>query len=156
MKVYHASSVIVERPDTEHSRSFLDFGPGFYVTTLEQQAIDYGQRFIRRGREAWLNLYEMREDFAEWKVLSFDAYNEAWLDFVSECRAGRIQGDWDIVRGGIANDKVFRTLDLYFSGDISKHDALRRLVYEQPNYQLCFRTQQAIDQCLTHIESRKL
>ena len=156
MKVYHASPVTVERPDTEHSRSFLDFGPGFYVTTLEQQAIEYGQRFLRRGREAWLNVYEHNDSLDGWQVLSFDAYDESWLDFVSECRAGRTQGDWDIVRGGIANDKVFRTLDLYFSGDIGKQDALRRLVYEKPNYQLCFRTQQAIDQCLTYVDSRKL
>ena len=156
MKVYHASSVIVEHPDTEHSRSFLDFGSGFYITTLEQQAIEYGQRFLRRGREAWLNVYELNDNLDEWQVLSFDAYDEAWLDFVSECRAGRTQGNWDIVRGGIANDKVFRTLDLYFSGDIGKQDALRRLVYEKTNYQLCFRTQQAIDQCLTYVESRKL
>ncbi|MBR5147667.1 MAG: DUF3990 domain-containing protein [Bacteroidaceae bacterium] len=156
MKVYHASSVTVERPDTEHSRSFLDFGPGFYVTTLEQQAIDSGQRFLRRGREAWLNVYELSDNLDGWQVLSFDAYDESWLDFVSECRAGRTQGDWDIVRGGIANDKVFRTLDLYFSGDIGKQDALRRLVYEKPNYQLCFRMQQAIDQCLTYVDSRKL
>ena len=156
MKVYHASSVTVEHPDTEHSRSFLDFGPGFYVTTLEQQAIEYGQRFLRRGREAWLNVYELSDNLEGWQVLSFDAYDESWLDFVSECRAGRTQGDWDIVRGGIANDKVFRTLDLYFSGDIGKQDALRRLVYEKPNYQLCFRTQQAIDQCLTYVDSRKL
>lgn len=156
MKVYHASSVIVEHPDTEHSRSFLDFGSGFYITTLEQQAVEYGQRFLRRGREAWLNVYELNDNLDEWQVLSFDAYDEAWLDFVSECRAGRTQGNWDIVRGGIANDKVFRTLDLYFSGDIGKQDALRRLVYEKPNYQLCFRTQQAIDQCLTYVESRKL
>ena len=156
MKVYHASSVIVECPDTEHSRSFLDFGPGFYITTLEQQAIEYGQRFLRRGREAWLNVYELSDNLDEWKMLSFDTYNESWLDFVSECRAGRTLGDWDIVRGGIANDKVFRTLDLYFSGDICKQDALRRLVYEKPNYQLCFRTQQAIDQCLTYVESHKL
>ena len=156
MKVYHASSVTVERPGTEHSRSFLDFGPGFYVTTLEQQAIEYGQRFLRRGREAWLNVYELSDNLEGWQVLSFDAYDESWLDFVSECRAGRTQGDWDIVRGGIANDKVFRTLDLYFSGDIGKQDALRRLVYEKPNYQLCFRTQQAIDECLTYVDSRKL
>jgi len=52
------------------------------------------------------------------EAFSFETYNEEWLDFVRECRSGRIQGDWDIVRGGIANDKVFRTLDLYFSGDI--------------------------------------
>uniref|UniRef100_A0A2I2K934 DUF3990 domain-containing protein n=1 Tax=feces metagenome TaxID=1861841 RepID=A0A2I2K934_9ZZZZ len=124
MKVYHTSSVIVESPDTMHSRSFLDFGSGFYVTTLEKQAIDYAQRFIIRGHNAYINIYEMCDDLCDLKVLSFDSYNEEWLDFVSECRAGRIQGDWDIIRGGIANDKVFRTLDLYFSGDIGKEDAL--------------------------------
>ena len=156
MKVYHASSIVVEHPDTLHSRSYLDFGPGFYVTTLEQQAIDYGQRFIRRGKDAWLNTYELSENLDDWKVLSFDAYDEQWLDFVSECRAGRTQGNWDIVRGGIADDKVFRTLDLYFSGDIGKHDALRRLVYEKPNYQLCFRTQEVVEKCLTYLNSSKL
>ena len=46
MKVYHASSLIVCHPDTAHSRSFLDFGPGFYVTTLESQAIDRCLTFI--------------------------------------------------------------------------------------------------------------
>ena len=156
MKVYHSSSVVVSNPDTQHSRDFLDFGRGFYVTTIERQAVDYGQRFIRRGREAWLNVYEMSEDFAGLKVLSFDAYDEAWLDFVSECRAGRVQGDWDIVRGGIANDKVFRTLDLYFAGYINKQEALHRLVYEVPNYQLCFRTETAIHQCLTYLNAHKL
>ena len=30
MEVYHASTVVVETPDTAHSRAFLDFGPGFY------------------------------------------------------------------------------------------------------------------------------
>ena len=35
MEVYHASMVRVERPDVYHSRKFLDFGQGFYVTTLE-------------------------------------------------------------------------------------------------------------------------
>ncbi len=156
MKVYHTSSVIVESPDTMHSRSFLDFGSGFYVTTLEKQAIDYAQRFIIRGHNAYINIYEMCDELCDLKVLSFDSYNEEWLDFVSECRAGRIQGDWDIIRGGIANDKVFRTLDLYFSGDIGKEDALRRLVYERPNYQICFRTQLAIDKCLTYIDCKKL
>jgi hypothetical protein len=51
MKVYHASSISVSHPDTLHSRAYLDFGPGFYVTTIERQAMDYGQRFIRRGCE---------------------------------------------------------------------------------------------------------
>lgn len=52
MEVYHASTVVVEHPDTTHSRAFLDFGPGFYVTTLLGQAQKYGERFVRRGKEA--------------------------------------------------------------------------------------------------------
>ena len=50
MEVYHASTVVVDRPDTTHSRSFLDFGPGFYVTTILDQAQKYGARFSRRGK----------------------------------------------------------------------------------------------------------
>ena len=37
MKVYHASSISVSHPDTLHSRAYLDFGPGFYVTTIERK-----------------------------------------------------------------------------------------------------------------------
>lgn len=61
MKVYHASMVRVEHPDVFHSRKFLDFGQGFYITTLREQAIKYAQRFLRRGKEAWLNVYELDE-----------------------------------------------------------------------------------------------
>ena len=41
MKVYHSSPVEVKKPDTRHSRAYLDFGPGFYVTTLKEQAEKY-------------------------------------------------------------------------------------------------------------------
>lgn len=41
MKLYHSSNVIVEHPDTEHSRSYLDFGRGFYLTSLYEQAVRY-------------------------------------------------------------------------------------------------------------------
>lgn len=39
MKVYHASMVRVEHTVVLHSRKFLDFGQGFYVTTLREQAV---------------------------------------------------------------------------------------------------------------------
>lgn len=47
--------------------------------------------------------------------------------------------------GGIADDKIFRTIDLYFSGDIPKDEALRRLKYEKPNNQYCLRSHRALD-----------
>ena len=50
MRIYHASNVVVDNPDTVHSRDYLDFGRGFYLTTIREQAEKYGLRFLRRGR----------------------------------------------------------------------------------------------------------
>lgn len=149
MIVYHASSVIVDNPDTNHSRSYLDFGPGFYLTYIKDQAIKYAQRFSRRGKNAILNIYELSEDFSQFNVKVFENYDEFWLDFVTECRSGNIVGDYDIIIGGIANDKVFRTVDLYYAGDISKEECLKRLIYETPNNQICIRNQKVLDDCIT-------
>lgn len=38
MIVYHGSNMIIDNPDTEHSYRPLDFGKGFYVTTVKEQA----------------------------------------------------------------------------------------------------------------------
>lgn len=158
MEVYHASVLRVERPDVYHSRKFLDFGQGFYVTTLREQAVKYAQRFTRRGKEAWLNIYDFDEHimFSSYSMKEFKRYDEEWLDFVVACRRGYVVGDYDLVRGGIANDKVFRTVDLFFSGDITKQEALRRLLFEHPNDQLCIRSQELLDNCLTFKESIRL
>jgi hypothetical protein len=156
MKLYHSSTVVVKNPDINHSRDFLDFGRGFYLTTIREQAINYAQRFARRKQEAYLNVYNFIDDLSEWKVKTFDAYNSEWLDFVVRCRSGKETNNYDLVIGGIANDKVILTLDLFFSGTISADDALGRLAYEKPNIQYCIRSQQLIDQCLTYIESTKI
>lgn len=34
MTLYHASPYIIESPDVSHSRDFLDFGKGFYLTAI--------------------------------------------------------------------------------------------------------------------------
>ena len=39
------------------------------------------------------------------KVLRFDSYSEEWLDFIVSCRRGEDTTDYDIVIGGVANDK---------------------------------------------------
>lgn len=38
MIVYHGSIEIIKNPDVVHSKKFLDFGQGFYLTTFESQA----------------------------------------------------------------------------------------------------------------------
>ena len=88
--------------------------------------------------------------FSQWVIyarsgLEREYMGEEWLDFVFQCRKGEDKSEYDIVIGGIADDKIFKTIDLYFTGDISKDEALRRLKYEKPNNQYCLRTQRAID-----------
>ena len=156
MKLYHSSTQAFEHPDTRHSRDYLDFGKGFYLTSIYDQAVRYGQRFIRRNRPAWLNTYEFSDNEENWKVLRFDSYDKAWLDFVSKCRAGEDDSDYDMVVGGIANDRVILTLDRYFAGELSQEEALGLLKYEKPNIQYCIRSEQMLHDCLTFIESIEL
>ena len=156
MKLYHTSTVPVTNPDVLHSRPFLDFGKGFYLTSIYEQAVSYGQRFIRRNKESWVMSYDFIADLECWKVLEFNTYDKKWLDFISKCRSGNDDTDFDLIIGGIANDKVVLTLDRYFSGELTETQALGLLKYEKPNIQYCIRSQKMLDECLNHIESRKL
>ena len=55
--------------------------------------------------------------------------------------------------GGVANDRVFDTINLYFDGLIGKEDALGRLKYFGPSYQICIKRQEILDNALTFIRS---
>lgn len=156
MKLYHSSYVSVVKPDVIHSRDYLDFGKGFYLTSIHEQAVRYAQRFIRRQRDAWLNAFEFEFDPSAWKILEFDSYDRDWLRFVANCRSGEDTSDFDLIIGGIANDKVIQTLDRYFEGTLSETETLGMLKYERPNIQYCIRSQKMLDDCLKHIESRQL
>ena len=156
MLIYHASDTIVNTPDTIHSRTNLDFGKGFYATVIREQAERYAQRFILRNRKGILNVYEYTPTEAL-NIKCFDAYDSEWLDFVAACRMGEdVYKQYDVICGGIANDRVFNTLDLYFSNQMTKDEALKRLIYEKPNQQLCFTNQRVIDTCISFIESKEL
>ena len=152
MRVYHSSDMKIGNPDNLHSRNALDFGKGFYVTKLKAQAEIYAQRYTALGCDAYLHEYEYTP-CVDFKTKVFEHYDEEWLRFVCNCRRG---GDdykhYDIIEGGVANDKVFRTVDLFMSGMIALEQALQRLIYEAPNYQLCFISQSAIDHCLKLVD----
>lgn len=155
MIVYHASTEVVGKPDVRHSRKYLDFGQGFYVTALKEQAEKYAMRFLKAGQKAYLNVYELDDDWQNGccsKV--FESYNEEWLDFVIANRNGNAEKQYDAVEGGIADDKVFETVDLYIEGLIDKKEALRRLVYEKPNHQICFNSQNVIDRFIEYKETK--
>ena len=153
MEVYHTSDVVIEYPDTMHSRKDFDFGVGFYFTSIRLQAEKYARRFHRRNKQAWMNVYDFSEDWNGWKVKIFSEYDEEWLDFVMRCRSGEMVGDFDLIVGGIADDKVFDTVDLYTEALISKEEAIKRLAYIKPNIQYCIRTDAMLQQCLIFKEA---
>lgn len=63
---------------------------------------------------------------------------------------------YDIIEGGIADDQVFDTLDLYFSGIYTYEQALDQLRFKHPNHQICITNQLLLDKHLHFIESIKL
>ena len=157
MKVYHALKFIIESPDIYHSRDLLDFGKGFYLTSRVEQAKKYAQRFLFQGDKAYLNQYILDENLdGEYKIKEFIGYNEEWLDFVALCRIGKQTNKFDMVTGGIADDKVFNTIDLYFSGNISKEEALKRLKFIHPNHQICILNQDILNKHLHFLQSDEI
>ena len=80
MILYHTSYTEIPHPDLQHSRPRLDFGIGFYLTPLRAQAERYGERFIRRGQKAIMNIYEFEECPGCTRKV-FSAYSQTILHF---------------------------------------------------------------------------
>ena len=157
MTLYHGSDREIRKPDIFHSRTNLDFGCGFYTTPLYNQAKKWCEKFIRRGKEGIISQYFLDDSILKkCRILEFDSYSEEWLNFIMNCRMATDTTKYDIILGGVANDKVFNTCELYFKHYIDKNTALNRLKYEKPNYQVCLRTQEIIDQYLHFDRSERL
>lgn len=76
-----------------------------------------------------------------------EAENEQWLDFVCACRKGEeINHNYDIIIGCVADDDVFKTVDMYFKGLWNKEKVLNELRYYKMNDQICIVNQKALDE----------
>ena len=91
MIVYHGTTEIIKTPDVLHSKGYIDFGPGFYVTTYEEQAKKWAARKgMRQNKEAIVNVYYMEEKLDEYKKNARKVYG-CMSDIASlEQRAGEL------------------------------------------------------------------
>lgn len=159
LTVYHGSMCRVEHPLAGVCRPNLDFGVGFYLTNLKEQASRWVLRTadLRHETDVWLNVYSFDMDAClnvPYRYLHFTTYDADWLDFVVSCRqGGTLWQSYDIIEGGIADDRVIRTIDLYMRGDYTREEALSRLIHQEPNNQICITNQKVIDQQLHFIEA---
>ena len=158
--VYHGSAIEVSKPLVVLSRPNLDFGQGFYVTNLRQQAERWASRIAtRRLANPVLNIYEFDVDAVEteYRYLKFASYDKAWLDFIVANRKGKmLWKDFDVVEGGVANDNVIDTVEDYIRGRMSAEAALVELSKHKPNNQFCILNQVIIDKYLHFVESTNI
>lgn len=146
MILYHGSNVVVSKPLILEPSRLLDFGNGFYTTTNKSQAENFALKVAsRRGGKAIVNVYELDENFADIKMLGFDSPNEKWLDFVSDHRNGIYDGEeYDLIYGPVANDDVYRTLQTYLVGLLTKQQALETLKVKKLYDQYVFVTNDSL------------
>lgn len=154
MRIYHGTTEVIKNPDVKHSKKYLDFGKGFYLTTYESQAQKWALRkAMRKNTDAIVNIYELDEIWDGLRVLSFEEENDKWLDFVCACRKGEeLNQDYDIIIGNVADDDVFKTVDMYFRGLWDKEKVLKELRYYKINNQICIVNQETIDKLLTYVD----
>lgn len=156
IEVYHAGTERIEKPDCLKGRKNLDFGQGFYVTDIYDQALNLAKaRSLERKLSAKLNIYHLYKSdiLREGRCLILDKYNDDWLDFIVGCRSGKeIWKEYDYVEGGVADDRVINTVNLYIQGFISKNRALMNLKYLKPNNQICILNQELMDYYLKFID----
>ena len=106
--------------------------------------------------EGVVNEYQFDFDSAikEFRYKKFEKYDREWLHFIIDSRDGiKPWRDYDIIEGGVANDRVIDTVEAFKAGQISEAEALKELSKHQPNNQICILKQAVVDKYLTFRKS---
>ena len=147
--VYHGGTEAVVAPVCKFGRPNLDFGQGFYVTNLREQAMAWAHNMARnRKQTAIINRYRMNREaiLQDMRCKVFKAYDAEWLEFIIGNRNGENPAEnYDYIEGGVANDRVVDTVNLYTAGLMDLDTALRELSKHQPNNQMCILNQEIIN-----------
>lgn len=158
--LFHGSNIAVPTPLVKIGREKVDFGQGFYLTKLRNQAGSWAEVIAeRKGRntDPILSSYSFDYDSvksAGYKIKVFETYNLEWLNYVVDCRkGGEMQHQYDMVEGGIANDNVIDTVEDYENGIITADQALGQLKYKKVNHQICILNQEIADKYLSFTSS---
>lgn len=155
--LYHGSNIVISHPIVSLGRTNLDFGQGFYLTDIQEQADRWARRVAAlRKSKVITNIYSFNFQKVKdrYKYLKFEEYDESWLDFIVANRQGKNKAAYyDIIEGGVANDRVIDSIEAYMAGMMPKEICLQNLSMHQPNNQICILNQEIIDQYLKFIKS---
>jgi len=149
MTLYHGSNVEVVAPKLFGALHTLDFGPGFYTTTNFDQAADFAQKVVDRNDGQGVptvTAFSFDETaIGPLSVKRFLDPEDEWLDFVVANRRGTYEGPaYDVTIGPVANDNVYRTVQLYMTGVLTRAQTIEALKVRKLFNQYVFSTDRAI------------
>lgn len=147
--LYHGSNVEIETINLDKCSPYKDFGKGFYLTDIKEQA---KQMAVRRTRIAGegkptVTVYSFDERLLEnssLQVKLFDTPSKEWALFILANRKGWMQPVYDIVIGPIADDGVVFQLERYMHRLITLDTLVEELTYRKLNRQYFFGTELSI------------
>lgn len=156
MILYHGSNVAVKQVDLARCKPDKDFGRGFYLTDILQQA---EQMALRRTRimdagTPVISRFEFDEALLaadDLNVKIFERPSEEWSLFVlrnRETSATGFKHGYDIVIGPVADDGVVYQLERYTHGIITLEKLTEELTFRNLNRQYYFGTKRAITKLL--------
>lgn len=159
MLLYHGSNINIKEIDLAMCRSYKDFGRGFYLTVLREQAEKMAKRVAKiYGGVPIINIYDIDNSFFELRDLRIKDFgketSKEWVRFVknnsskkftdfsdSECN---LDNKYDIVIGPIANDDMALLFRQYENGVLTFDNMLSAMIYKKTTNQYSFHTEKAI------------
>ena len=152
MKVYHGSYAKIDEIDLTKGELNRDFGRGFYVTNIYEQAKFWAKRKGEKQKnDGIITEFTFLEsafisDYL--KSLRFKDYSEEWLDFVVMNRQNDTDKnlhDYDIVEGPVANDDIATRITFYLEGGITKVEFIEELKFKHSvSHQIAFCTKKSL------------
>ena len=148
MILYHGSNLEIRTPSLAYSRSSLDFGAGFYLTSDREQAEKWAHRIthVRQAGRPVISVFETDDErWSKLSILRFEAANRAWLHTGVGYRTGQAAPCiHDVITGPVADDRTVDVLHQYISGAYPEEIALQLLLPMQLRDQWAMKTEAAL------------
>ncbi|MDR1183180.1 MAG: DUF3990 domain-containing protein [Coriobacteriales bacterium] len=156
MRLYHGSNLIVSQIDLSLCRPYKDFGQGFYLTTLREQAERMAQRTaLVFGGIPITSVFDFDEQKTEeLSTLEFNDVTRDWAQFVVNNRSRSFRdfssalnnhdNKYDMVIGPVANDDLALLFRQFSTGLIDLDILAKGLEFKHLNDQYSFHTNKGI------------
>ena len=159
MRLYHGSNIVIDNINLAMCRPYKDFGRGFYLTDIEEQAKKMAIRVAKiYGKKPIVNVYEIADNFKDLDNLKIKNFGiettEEWAKFVMNNRSRFFtdtkntlcnkDNKYDIVIGPVADDNMALLFRQYENEIIDFQTLLRGMIYKKTFSQYSFHTENSV------------